>query len=156
MPILPKSFVRHVVLFVFIILFPTFSLAEMVSVSGDNVNLRTGPSTTSPVRWRYGSGFPLQVLEKKGEWLKVQDFENDTGWLHKSLTAGTGHMIVKVNKGSDEKINIRSGPGTNHKVVGMAHYGVVFRTIEQKNGWALVRHESGLEGWILRSLLWGF
>ncbi len=144
-------------LFVFFVIFvPVLACAEMVSVSGDDVNLRSGPGTTYTVKWRYGSGFPLRVLEKKGEWLKVQDFESDTGWLHRSLVEKSGHMIVKVNKDSDSRINIRSGPGTQFKIVGMAHYGVVFKTIKQQQGWAHVRHESGLEGWIKRSLLWGF
>lgn len=140
----------------FIIILPVVTYAEMVSVSGDDVNLRSGPGTTYTVKWRYGSGFPLRVLEKKGEWLKVEDFESDTGWLHRSLVEDSGHMIVKVNKDSDNRINIRSGPGTQFKIVGMAHYGVVFKTIKQQQGWAHVRHESGLEGWIKRTLLWGF
>jgi len=140
----------------FVIILPAVAYAEMVSVSGDNVNLRSGPGTTYTVKWRYGSGFPLRVLEKKGQWLKVEDFENDTGWLHRSLVKDSGHMIVKVNKDSDNRINIRSGPGTQFKIVGMAHYGVVFKTIKQQQGWAHVRHESGLEGWIKRTLLWGF
>ncbi|SHH87786.1 SH3 domain-containing protein [Desulfofustis glycolicus] len=143
------------IVFLFILL-PVRASAEMVSVSGDDVNLRGGPGTTYSVKWRYGSGFPLRVIDKKGEWLKVEDFENDTGWLHRSLIKNTGFMIVKANKDSDKRINIRSGPGTQYKIVGMAHYGVVFKTIKQQQGWAHVRHESGLEGWIKRTLLWGF
>lgn len=152
-----KRAFSFIFLFVFfIIILPAVAFAEMASVSGDDVNLRSGPGTTYTVKWRYGSGFPLRVLEKKGEWLKVEDFENDTGWLHRSLVKDSGHMIVKVNKDSDNRINIRSGPGTQFKIVGMAHYGVVFKTIKQQQGWAHVRHESGLEGWIKRTLLWGF
>jgi SH3-like domain-containing protein len=151
-----KLFSSALVFFSCLLLTSTLLLAEMVSISGDDVNLRSGPGTKFGVKWRYGSGFPLRVLEKKGEWLKVEDFESDTGWLHKSLVGKSGHMIVKVNRDSDGRINIRSGPGTNFKVIGMAHYGVVFRTLKQQRGWVQVRHESGLEGWVERSLLWGF
>ena len=128
----------------------------MVSVAGDNVNLRSGPGTKYSIKWKYGSGFPLKVLEEQGSWLKVEDFEGDTGWLYKNLTSTDGHMIVKVNKNQNQKINIRSGPGTTYKIVGKAYYGVVFKTIKQQNGWAHVKHDSGLEGWVERSLLWGF
>ena len=138
------------------LLFPNVLLAKMVSVVGDNVTLRSGPGTNYSIKWKYGSGFHLRVVQEKGSWFKVEDFESDTGWLHKKLTSRSGHMIVKVNKDKDKKINIRSGPGTQYKIVGKAYYGVVFKTIEQKGGWAKVRHESGLEGWIMRSLLWGF
>jgi SH3-like domain-containing protein len=128
----------------------------MVSIVGENVNLRSGPGINYSVKWKYGSGFPLRVLQQKGDWLKVEDFENDTGWLHKKLTTSKGHMIVKVNKDKNRKINIRSGPGTNYPIVGKAYYGVVFRTLKQESGWARVKHDSGLEGWIKRDLLWGF
>ncbi|MGI9571537.1 MAG: SH3 domain-containing protein, partial [Desulfobulbia bacterium] len=86
----------------------------------------------------------------------VEDFENDTGWLYKKLTSRTGHMIVKVNKDKNKKINIRSGPGTKYPIVGKAYYGVVFKTMKQQDGWAKLKHDSGLEGWIRRDLLWGF
>jgi SH3-like domain-containing protein len=128
----------------------------MVSVAAENVNLRSGPGTNYDVKWQYGSGFPLIVKDSKGDWLQVEDFEKDTGWLHKDYTSREGHMIVKGNKDKKSRINIRSGPGTSHKVVGKAYYGVVFKTLNQQDGWVKVRHEKGLEGWIKRSLMWGF
>ncbi len=139
----------------FLIVSTGFALT-MRSVNSNNVNLRSGPGTSYEVKWEYGKGFPLIVLQNKGNWVKVKDFENDTGWIYKNLLSTKGHMVVKAFKGKNKKINIRSGPGTKHSVVGQAYYGVVFETLEQKNGWAHVRHESGLKGWIKRSLLWGF
>jgi len=130
--------------------------AEMLSVNVDTVNLRSGPGTNYKVKWEYGKGFPLQVLEKKGDWVKVQDFEDDTGWIYKPLLADNGHMIVKMFKDKNKKINIRSGPGTDFRIVGKAYYGVVFETLEQRDGWAKVKHETGLVGWIKRTLIWGF
>lgn len=103
------------VFLVLVFLVPITAAAKMVSVTGDNVNLRSGPGTKYSVKWKYGSGFPLKVLQEKGDWLKVEDFEGDSGWLYKKLTSRTGHMIVKVHKDQDTKINIRSGPGTKYK-----------------------------------------
>lgn len=142
----------------FVIFSSSISVAalKMVSVSGTDVNLRSGPGTNYSIKWKYGRGFPLKVISQKGNWLKVEDFESDIGWLHKSLTSKTGHLIVKVNKGTNQKVNIRSGPGTKYAIVGKAYYGVVFKTITQQRGWAKIKHESGIEGWVKRSLLWGF
>ena len=150
-----KKFIVSVC-FVLVVLFPMSLMARMVSVAGEDVNLRSGPGTKYSVKWKYGSGLPLKVLKQQGAWIKVEDFERDSGWLHKSLVTDAGHMVVKVNKDKNKKINIRSGPGTNYKIVGKAYYGVVFKTIEQKKGWAKVKHESGVTGWIKRTLLWGF
>lgn len=136
------------------ILTPAF--AKMKSINGEKVQLRSGPGTKYTAKWEYGNGFPLKVLTKKGRWVKVKDFENDTGWIFGKYLTAKPHMIVKVNKGKKQRINIRSGPGTNYKSVGQAYYGVVFETLGQKKGWAKVRHESGLIGWVKRSLLWGY
>ncbi|MBU0960136.1 MAG: SH3 domain-containing protein [Proteobacteria bacterium] len=148
---------KHILPFIFIITFlATSALAEMGSVKGNKVQLRSGPGTTYSVKWEYGNGFPLKILSKKGDWIKVTDFENDSGWIHKDYVGSTPYMIVKVNKGKKKKINLRSGPGVGYKIVGRAYYGVVFETLGQEKGWAKIKHESGLTGWIKRSLLWGF
>ena len=128
----------------------------MVSVTGDKVNLRKGPSEQYPVIWELGKGFPLKVIASQGNWLKVADFESDVGWIYKELVSKKPHLIVKANRNSKARINIRSGPGTRHKIVGKAEYGVVFETLQRRNSWVQVRHESGLTGWIKRSLLWGW
>lgn len=132
------------------------ALAEMVAVDGDKVNLRSGPGIKYKVQWELGNGYPLQIIERKGTWLKVKDFEGDQGWVSKNSTTSRSHMIVKANKNSSKRINLRSRPNTKSSVVAMAHYGVVFRVLEKKNDWVKVRHEKGVEGWISKSFLWGF
>ncbi len=134
----------------------TVVMAEMLSVKGDKVNIRSGPGKKYRVRWEYGDGFPLKVLKKKGKWVQVKDFEGDSGWVYKNLLVNKPRMIVKANRNKNKNINIRKEPGTAKKIIGKAYYGVVFATVEQKSGWVKVRHESGLEGWIKRSLLWGY
>ena len=130
--------------------------AKMMSVKGDKVRLRSGPGTKYSIKWEYGAGFPLKVILTKNGWYKVSDFENDVGWIKKNLLTSTPHMVVKANKNKIRKINIRSGPGTRFKIIGKAYYGVVFETVKQSKGWAKVKHDTGLEGWVKRSLLWGF
>jgi len=148
-----------IIFFLFIAVWPVCTEAadfKMVSVAGEKVNLRKSPSTQSPVIWELGKGFPLKVLERKGSWYKVADFENDVGWIYKNLVSQKPHLVVKVNKKGNKRVNVRSGPGTNYKIVGKAEYGVVFETLERGDGWVKVRHEKGLTGWIKRSLLWGW
>lgn len=130
--------------------------AEMTSIKGDKINLRKGPGTKYSILWEYGNGYPLRVVKKQGNWVKISDFEKDTGWIHKSLLQYNPHVIVKVNRHNNGKINIRKGPGTKNEIVGKAHYGVVFKTVERKSGWIKVKHDTGLVGWIKESLLWGY
>jgi len=129
---------------------------KMVSVGGEKLNMRKGPSTRYSVKWELGKGFPLRVIGSQGNWLKVSDFESDVGWVYKNLVNNSPHLIVKVNKKSKQRANIRSGPGTKYKIIGKAEYGVVFKTLKRGDGWVKVQHEDGLTGWVKRSLLWGW
>jgi SH3-like domain-containing protein len=124
---------------------------KMVSVKGNKVNMRSGPGTNYAIIWELGKGYPLRVIDSKGGWLKVVDFEDDEGWIYSNLVGRVPHLVVKKGR-----INIRSGPGTNYRMVGQASHGVVFKTLESRRGWVRVRHENGLNGWVERSLLWGW
>ena len=128
----------------------------MISVAGEKVNMRKGPSTKYDVKWELGKGFPLRLIGSQGNWYKVADFEGDVGWVYKKLVNRVPHLIVKVNSNSRKRVNIRSGPGTKYKIVGKAEYGVVFKTLKRGDGWVKVQHEQGLSGWVKRSLLWGW
>lgn len=123
----------------------------LVSVDGENVNMRSGPGSNYSVLWELGRGFPLKVLGRKGGWVKVEDFEGDTGWIYGKLVDNKPHLIVKKRR-----VNVRSGPGRHYRVVGKANYGVVFKTLKASKGWVRVKHENGLTGWVKRDLLWGW
>ena len=122
--------------------------AEFVSVSKDGVNLRSGPTTDSAVLFELPAGYPLQVLERKGDWLNVSDYENDKGWIYASLTSSTPYVIVKVNRG-----NVRSGPGTDYDQVGKVVRDVILQKVEQKGDWLKIHHPQ-LTGWIHKNLVW--
>lgn len=124
---------------------------NMVSVTGSTLNMREGPSTSSAVLWELKRGYPLQITERKGSWVKVRDFEGDTGWVARSLTGNTPHHVVK-----SKVANIRSGPGTQHRIVGKAEYGELLRTREKRADWVRVEREQGVGGWISKNLLWGW
>ncbi len=132
------------------------AIAEMVSIVGNEINMRSGPGIRYKILWKLGSGFPLKVLRRKGSWIRVQDFEGTIGWVNKHVVGRTPHMIVKVHRKSRKRINVRSGPGTRNRIVAKAHYGVVFKTLKKKNGWVKVHHQKGVTGWVKRSLLWGY
>lgn len=124
---------------------------QMVSVSGTTLNMRSGPGTNAPVLWELKKGYPLQVTQRKGNWLQVRDFEGDSGWVARSLTGQAPHHVVKA-----KVANIRSGPGTQHSVVGKADYGDLLRTREKRADWVRVERAEGPGGWIAKTLLWGW
>jgi SH3-like domain-containing protein len=95
-------------------------------------------------------GYPLKIEKKEGEWYKITDFENDSGWVHESIVKKADTVIVKSGK----SINMRSGPSTKDSIVADVERGVVLTRISDEGDWTNVRHSSGTTGWIHNSLLW--
>ena len=124
--------------------------ADYVSVQGDNVNVRTGAGTNYEVSMELFNGYPLKVLATEGEWLKIVDFENDTGWIHQSLVTEGNTVIVNGNK----NVNMRAEPSTNSTIIATVDRGVVLTTLETQGKWLKLKHSTGLIGWIYKPLLW--
>lgn len=124
---------------------------DMVSVRGEKANLRAGPGTDTEVLWELRRGYPLQVLRRQGGWLQVRDYENDRGWIARSLTGDEPHHVVKV-----ARAQLRRGPGTQHPVAAQVTYGELLRTLGRQGSWVQVEREDGLRGWVAAGLLWGW
>lgn len=122
--------------------------AEFVSISKDGINLRSGPDTKYATLYELPAGYPLQVTDKKGEWLKVKDYENDQGWVFAPLVSKDQYVIVTVSEA-----NARSGPGTEHGKVGNVVKDVILKKVNQKGEWIQFEHPQ-LKGWIHKKLVW--
>jgi SH3-like domain-containing protein len=123
---------------------------QMVSVATNEVNMRSGPGTQHAADWRLDRGYPLKVIGSQQSWLKVIDFENDTGWVHRPLTGSTPHHVVKT-----KVANMRSRPSLRSRIVAKFAYGDVLKTLEHNGGWVKLQRD-GVQGWIARRLLWGW
>lgn len=124
---------------------------QMVSVSGMEVNMRSGPGTQHPADWRLDRGYPLKVIGRQGSWLKVSDFENDKGWILQRFTSSTPYHVVKV-----KLANMRSEPTLRSRVIAKLAYGEVLKTLKRSGDWIKLQGPNGLRGWVSRPLLWGW
>ncbi len=51
----------------------------------DMVNIRSGPGTDSAIAFKAEKGVPFRVMERKGEWIRIQSAYGDKGWIHRKL-----------------------------------------------------------------------
>lgn len=128
---------------------PAFS-AEYVSVVKDGVNVRTAPNTDAPVSMELFQGYPLMVQGKEGDWLKVTDYENDTGYIHSSLVVKGNTVIVNAKKSA----NMRAEPNTTAPVIADIERGVILTKISVQDKWVKVKHSGGTVGWVSQPLVW--
>ncbi len=142
----------HQKIFLFIglfLLWDSLVFAERLSVSASRANIRSGPGTKHDILWRVEKYYPLDILEKSGEWILFRDFEGDTGWIHQSLVNKQPSVVVNV-----PVANIRSGPGTTHEILFTIEKGVPFKILKRQKDWIYVEHMDGDKGSIHSSLIW--
>lgn len=125
---------------------------EMVSIGRGAVNMRASLDMNGAMRWELSRHYPLKVLQRQGNWLKVRDFEGDVGWAATRLTSRMPTMIVKA-----DRANVRSGPGARYRIVKQLGYGDLLRTKERRGRWVNVTlPHNRKSGWVARALVWGW
>lgn len=122
---------------------------ERLAVQKPTVHVRSGPGTNFPTLWDAEMNYPVQVLEKKNNWVRFRDFEGYEGWISSPLLAKSDTVVVKRGQ-----VNVRSGPGTNHEVAFIVEKGVPFRVVTRKGDWIQIKHADGDTGWIKKDLVW--
>jgi len=125
--------------------------ADMMSVSAEQANIRSGPGPDFEVVWAAGRYYPLEVLDREGNWIRVGDYENEEGWIYKSLLSKVPAVVI-----ISEKANIRSGPGMEHPVAWVAEKESSLKVLDMRGEWFKVSDGEETLGWIHRDVTWGF
>ncbi len=138
----------------FLLAFPASAAApdaEMRSVAAAQVNVRSGPGAGYDVIWRAVKLYPLEVLGREGAWVRVSDYEKEEGWVHGALLAETPSVVVV-----SRKANVREGPGPEHAVAWEVEREFAMKVLDASGNWYHVTDDDGLEGWLHKSVTWGY
>ncbi len=126
-------------------------LPRYVSLKSDDANIRVGPSKNYPINLKYIiKNFPLLIIDEYKDWRKVSDFQNNTGWIHRSLITGQRYGLI-ISK-DDEKINILNSE--NGIIIGEIFIDnlVEIRKCKINTCYIAVENESG---WVSKKNIWG-
>ncbi len=137
------------ILIILVVLNAGDALAERLSITAPVPNIRSGPESKSEILWKVEKYHPIFVIKKSDSWYYFRDFEDDRGWVHKSLVSSVPSVITKK-----DLCNIRSGPSTKDKVLLSVEKGIPFKVLEKKGRWLHVEHTDGDRGWIFDALVW--
>ena len=89
---------KFIIAFYFFFLSLLASDDYFLSLRNDKVNLRLGPSFDYPIKIIYKKRYlPVLVKEKSDNFRKVQDHENNSGWIHTSQLSGKKSAINTIN-----------------------------------------------------------
>ena len=140
-----------IVLFLFFPVEKLHSTEEyFLTLRNDQVNLRQGPSFNYPVKLFYKKKFlPVLIQDSSGNFRKIRDHENNTGWVHISQLSKKKAAIV-----IEEQLIMFSGATLYSNPVAKLKEGRLVKIRKCKIDWCKV--ETGeYKGWLKKSGLWG-
>ncbi len=127
----------------------TAAKGNFASVLNNGVYVRSGPSSVYRIIRSVNRGYPVEIVERQGDWAHIQDYLESEGWVHGSLLGANNSVIVTTTKA-----NLRSGPGTNNPIVDKIDYGTVLWVKDISNEWYRVETRDSLAGWLHHQLIW--
>ncbi|BCC46491.1 hypothetical protein bcgnr5378_27270 [Bacillus cereus] len=141
------------------------SMSRSKTVIANVLRVRTQPNTSSAIMGRVYEGKALQVIGEENGWLKI-NHNGRTGYVsseyvkfvkgntpskpetsNPSTEATVGDYYVNVNV-----LNVRSGAGTNHGVIGALSKGIKVQVLFEQNGWGKINY-NGKSGYVSSKFL---
>jgi uncharacterized protein YgiM (DUF1202 family) len=153
--------------------YPAAKATASAAVKVTSLNVHSSPSLNAPVVNSVSKGQKVQVIGRKGTWLKVLLPDGTVGWISSAYTSARASTPRKsasttartpvaagsktVAGGSKAKVavNVRSGPSLNNSVVTTIPAGGTDRVLGWSNGWAHVQLPNGTVGWVSGSVIGG-
>ena len=141
-----------------IFFFIFFSLLEysyandeyFLTLRNDKVNLRQGPSFEYPIKIFYKKKFlPVLVQDNSGNFKKIRDHENNSGWIHISqLSKKKAAITINDDVIVFNKPSVYSNPSVILKK------GRLCKILKCKEDWCKIKVDK-YKGWIKKNSLWG-
>jgi SH3-like domain-containing protein len=127
--------------------------AKTMSIAQDNVKVRAKPSKRARVLLSAPKGYPILVKKRKQNWLYVEDWHGQKGWVGKNLVSGIPTTIVRA-----DTANVRKGPSRKNSPVTQATHGQIYKVLGVRGGWVKIGYyfENEPIGWIHDNLVWGY
>ena len=146
-------YVNRILFFYFIILIGSTSFADegyYLTLRNDKVNLRQGPSLNYPIKLVYNKKFlPILIKDKSGNFRKVLDHENNSGWIHISQLSKKKAALSIL----DELIVFQK-PSIYSKPLVKLEIGRLCLVKKCKNNWCKIK-TGDYSGWVEKQNLRG-
>ena len=146
-------FVNKILFFYFIILIGSTSFADegyYLTLRNDKVNLRQGPSLNYPIKLVYNKKFlPILIKDKSGNFRKVLDHENNSGWIHISQLSKK-----KAALSIYDELIVFQKPSIYSKPLVKLEIGRLCLVKKCKNNWCKIK-TGGYSGWVEKQNLRG-
>ena len=142
---------KQIIIFFFFINSSIFADEEyFLTLRNEKVNLRQGPSFEHPVKIFYKKKYlPVLIQDKSGNFRKIRDHENNSGWIHISQLSKKKAAINIENN-----LFVFKNPTVYSKPLVILDKGRLCVIRKCKNKWCKIRVDK-YNGWVKMDALWG-
>lgn len=130
---------------------------QTYGVGTSSLHVRSAPSQSATILGQVEPGDQVVVFKELYGWAQTY-YGGQEAWIasqylypveatqkSKQVTKKPDNDNVTVNSAG---VRVRSGPGTNHSIIGFATTGDTYSQLETKNDWYKVMLHDGSTGWI--------
>ena len=143
-----------VIIFTFILLFSSINFLSaqdyFLTLRYNNVNLRQGPSKDYPIKVFYKKKYlPVLILDSSGNWRKIKDHEDNTGWIHRSQLSKKKAALIL-----NDKVLMFKNSTMFSRPLAALEKGRLCLVYKCKNDWCKIKVDK-YSGWVKKSNLRG-
>ena len=125
-------------------------IPRFVSLSSDEVNLRTGPGLKYPIDWvLVREALPVEVVREFDTWREIKTPDGDVGWVHSSLLSGKRTAMI-----SQYTQTLYKKPSQESRPIVNVEPGVIAQLNKCDAQWCHIDVLT-YNGWIKKTSLWG-
>ena len=133
----------------FLFFFPTYAEEIFLSLKKNKVNVRSGPSFESPIKFIYKKkSLPIKQIDKKDNFRRIIDSKNNSGWIHISQLKKNKSIIPLIDKILFKK------PSDLSKPLAKIQKGKMLTLTKCIKGWCKIKSNK-FNGWIKTAGVWG-
>ncbi len=96
------------------------------------------------------AGYPLEVLVRLQDWVKVRDATGAIEWIAADALGPQATVMVNVPQAT-----VYAQPSAASQALFQVNQGVAFPLLGQSGGWAQVKLPNGASGYLPLAALWG-
>ena len=123
---------------------------KFLSLKKDKVYVRYGPSFDSPIKYIYRKiNLPIKQIDKKENWRRIIDLNNNSGWIHNSQLKKVNSIIILENKILFKK------PTKFSKPIARLEKGRLLIIKRCEKIWCKINTDN-YSGWIINNKVWGY
>lgn len=124
------------------------STAIKVSTESTALNVRSGKSTSSSILKTAKKGTYLTLIEKQGDWCKVEYQKGKYGYCHSNYVKDIEASFPARVKISSGVLNIRRGKGTSYEIKDTLKNGTAIVVLNSKTEWYRILYNGNQTGYV--------